>query len=252
MSPWTGAARLTTTQGDAHRPRSQGHHAATFRTARRAGRGPCRRGRRIPAEPSRGRRAGTRRRAAGPRGAGRAATGVRAVHRAGGHHRGRVPPAAAGARGPRRRVDRGHPRGRRELRPRARRTGGDGRLGRARRGHPATAAPRHRHLPRQGQGAGAARHRHRRRRRHRRLRRRADPGSAARPRGRRQGEGHRPHRPDPRHLRPARQEPGGQGAGRAGPAPVPPAAPAWLGRVDVPPGRWTGGRRSGHGVARSR
>ena len=44
-----------------------------------------------------------------------------------------------------------------------------------------------------------------------------------------QGQGHRPHRPDPRHLRPAREVQGGQGPGRAGPAQLPPAAPAWLG-----------------------
>ena len=35
---------------------------------------------------------------------------------------------------------------------------------------------------------------------------------------RRQGQGRRPDRADPRHLRPARQVAGGQGAGRAGPA----------------------------------
>ena len=50
---------------------------------------------------------------------------------------------------------------------------------------------------------------------------------------------------DPRHLRPARQEPRGQGPGRAGPAGVPAAAPARLGRVAVPPGRWPGRRRGG-------
>ena len=44
---------------------------------------------------------------------------------------------------------------------------------------------------------------------------------------------------------------GGQGPGRAGPAAVPPAAPARLGRVDVAPGRWPGRRRPGHGLART-
>ena len=44
-----------------------------------------------------------------------------------------------------------------------------------------------------------------------------------------QGQGHRPDRADPGHLRPARQEQGGQGAGRAGPAAVPAAAAARLG-----------------------
>ena len=34
------------------------------------------------------------------------------------------------------------------------------------------------------------------------------PGQRRAPRGRRQGEGHRPHRPDPGHLRPARRSPG--------------------------------------------
>jgi GTP-binding protein HflX len=41
-------------------------------------------------------------------------------------------------------------------------------------------------------------------------------------------EGHRPHHRHPRHLQPARQEPRGQGAGRARPARVP-AASARLG-----------------------
>jgi len=44
-------------------------------------------------------------------------------------------------------------------------------------------------------------------------------------------------------------EPRGQGPGRAGPASVPPAAPAWLGRVDVPSGRWPGGRWPGDGLS---
>jgi GTP-binding protein HflX len=35
----------------------------------------------------------------------------------------------------------------------------------------------------------------------------------------------------------------GQGPGRARAVAIPPAALAWLGRVDEPPGRWAGGRR---------
>ena len=61
--------------------------------------------------------------------------------------------------------------------------------------------------------------------------------------GKAQEQGHRPDRPHPRHLRPARPEPGGQGPGRARAVAIPPAALAWLGRVDEPPGRWAGGRR---------
>ena len=44
------------------------------------------------------------------------------------------------------------------------------------------------------------------------------PSPAAQPGAADQGQGRRPDRADPRHLRPARQEQGGQGAGRAGPA----------------------------------
>ena len=80
-----------------------------------------------------------------------------------------------------------------------------------------------------GKAAGAARHRRRRRRRHRDRRHRARPEPAARARGRREGQGHRPHDRHPRHLQPARQEPRGQGAGRARPARVPAPAPARLG-----------------------
>ena len=46
------------------------------------------------------------------------------------------------------------------------------------------------------------------------------PGEAARP------HGDRPHRGDPRHLRPERPHARGQGPGRAGPAALPPAPPA--------------------------
>ncbi len=191
-----------------------------------------------------------RRRAARARGAGGAAPCLRALHRARGRHRGRVPPAAPRAGRPGGCLDRGHRRGRRELHARARRPRRDRRLRGARRRRPATCQARPGDLPRQGQGRRAARHRHRRGGRHRHLRHRAGSQPATRPRGRRQGQGHRPHRADPRHLRAARQEPGGQGPGRAGPAPVPPPAPARLGRVDVASGRWPGRRRSGHGLAR--
>ena len=57
----------------------------------------------------------------------------------------------------------------------------------------------------------------------------------------------RPHRADPRHLRPARHQPGGQGAGGAGADGVHAAAAARLGRVDVPSGRRRAGG-SGGGV----
>ena len=66
----------------------------------------------------------------------------------------------------------------------------------------------------------------RRRRRHRRVRQRARPGAAVQPREAARPHGDRPHRGDPRHLRPERPHPRGQGAGRAGPAPLPPAAAA--------------------------
>ena len=59
-----------------------------------------------------------------------------------------------------------------------------------------------------------------------------------------QGQGHRPDRADPRHLRPARPVQGGQGAGRAGAAAVPAPAAARLGSVAVPAGRWPRGRRA--------
>ena len=47
----------------------------------------------------------------------------------------------------------------------------------------------------------------------------------------------RPDRADPRHLRPARHQPGGQGAGRLRADGVHAAEAARLGRVDVAPGR---------------
>ena len=49
--------------------------------------------------------------------------------------------------------------------------------------------------------------------------------------------GHRPHRGDPRHLRPERPQPGGQGAGRAGAAPLPAAPAPRQGPLAVPAGR---------------
>ena len=52
------------------------------------------------------------------------------------------------------------------------------------------------------------------------------PGPAVQPREAARAHGHRPHRGDPRHLRPERPQPGGQGPGRAGPAPLPAAPPA--------------------------
>ena len=166
----------------------------------------------------------------------------RALHRTRGRHRGRVPAAAPGARGAGRRLDRRHRRRRRACRcansphwPRrpARRCS-TGVVQRRRQAGPGD-------LHRQRQGAGAARHRGRHRRGHRDRRRRARPGPASRAGGRGQGQGHRPHRRDPGHLRPARQEPRGQGAGRAGAAAVHAAPAPRLGRVDVPPGRWPGG-----------
>ena len=107
-------------------------------------------------------------------------------------------------------------------------------------------------LPRLRQGQGGPRHRRGHRRRHRDLRRRADPRPAAQARGDRQGQGHRPDRADPRHLRPARAQPGGQGAGRAGPAAIPAAPAARLGRVAVPAGRRPGRRRWRHRHPRPR
>ena len=64
------------------------------------------------------------------------------------------------------------------------------------------------------------------RRRHRGLRRRAHPGPAVQPGEAARADRHRPHRGDPRHLRPERPHPRGQGPGRAGPVPLPPAPPA--------------------------
>ena len=109
---------------------------------------------------------------------------------------------------------------------------------------PAEARPRDVHRPRQGRGAARDRAGHRRRHRDPRRRARAQP--AEEPRGPGQGQGRRPDRADPRHLRPAREVPGGPGAGRARPAQLHEAAAARLGWQPVPPGRWPGrlaGRR---------
>ena len=80
------------------------------------------------------------------------------------------------------------------------------------------------------------------RRRHRDLRRRAGAEPAAQPGGPAQGQGRRPDRADPRHLRPAREVQGGPGAGRAGAAQLHEAAAARLGRQPLPPGRRPGRR----------
>jgi GTP-binding protein HflX len=69
---------------------------------------------------------------------------------------------------------------------------------------------------------------------------------AAQPGGPDQGQGRRPHRADPRHLRPAREEQGGAGTGRAGPAQLHEAAPPWLGWQPLPPGRRARGRWRRH------
>ena len=168
--------------------------------------------------------------ATGARGAARAAPGRRPVHRARRRHRGRVPPAAAGAGRPGRRLDRGHasptPRTRwpswpRWPRPPARRCS-TGLIQRRSRPDPATYIGRGKvdELRDVVLATGA------------------DtvicdgelsPVPAAQPGGADQGQGRRPDRADPGHLRPAREEQGGQGAGRAGPAAVPAAAPARLG-----------------------
>ena len=135
-----------------------------------------------------------------------AAPGRRAVHRARGRHRGRVPPAAPRARRAGRALDRRAP-------PTTPRTPCASSPPSPRRPAPtcstassSAARARPGHVPRLRQGRGAARPRRRADgRRHRDLRRRAVAVPAPRPGGRRQGQGHRPHRADPRHLRPARE-----------------------------------------------
>ena len=63
-----------------------------------------------------------------------------------------------------------------------------------------------------------------RRLRHGRVRRRAHAGPAVQAGEAARTNGDRPHRGDPRHLRPERIEPRGQGPGRAGDVPLPAAA----------------------------
>ena len=174
------------------------------------------------------------------------------VHRARGHHRGRVPRAAPGEGRARRAVD--HRPGLRggELPARARGPGRDRRLRGPRRHHPAPHQPGSGHLSGLGQGPGAQGHRGGHGGGHRRRGRGAGTVAAPRPGGRGQGQGHRPYGPDPGHLRPARQVQGGQGPGRAGPARVHAPAPARLGREPVPPGGRSCRGRRGHRLARSR
>ena len=147
------------------------------------------------------------------------------------------------------------PRPRRRHRALARRAGAAGRHRRRRRGGPGRPAPhraRSRHLHRQGQGRGAARAGRGGRRRHRGLRRRAHPGPAVQPGEAARPHRHRPHRGDPRHLRPERPQPGGQGAGRAGPAALPAAPAAGQGRHPQPAGRRHRHPRSRRDPARGR
>ena len=140
----------------------------------------------------------------------------------------------------------GTPGRRGELAARAVPAGRDGRLGDPGRPDPAPRPARRGDVHRRGQGRGARGPGRGDRRGHRDLRRRADAQPAA-PAGRRgEGEGHRPDRADPGHLRPARPEQGRQGPGRAGPARVPAAQAARLGRVAVPAGRRPGRRRRRH------
>ena len=146
------------------------------------------------------RRTGPRR----PRGA---APRRRPVDRTRRRLRGRVPPAAARTGRAGRRLDRGQRRRRRRQPGRAGRARRDRGLRGARRPDPAPRQARPVDLHRLRQGAGTARRRRRHRRRHRDLRRRADPRPAQRAGEGRQGQGHRPHRADPRHLRPARHQP---------------------------------------------
>ena len=72
------------------------------------------------------------------------------------------------------------------------------------------------------------------------------PSQLQEPRGPAQGQGRRPDRADPRHLRPARELRRGAGADRAGPAQLHEAAAARLGWQPLPPGRWPGRRRCRH------
>ena len=189
---------------------------------------------------------------AGPRRPRRAAPGRRPVHRAHRRHRGRVPQAAARAGRAGRRLGRRHRRRGRGIDGRAGPAGRDRRLGRPRRPGAAPQPPGRRDLHRLRQGHRADGDRRGDRRGHRHLRRRADPQPAAQPGGAAAGQGRRPDRADPGHLRPARPVQGGQGAGRARPAELPGPAAARLGCGAVPAARWPGGRRRRHRLPRSR
>ena len=117
------------------------------------------------------------------------------------------------------------------------------RAGRARPATPRQARPRDLH--RFGQGERAAGDRRRARHRSRDLRRRAHAGAATQPRAPVQGRRRRSRRADPRHLRPARAQPGRHGAGRARATALPPAAAAGEGQAAQPAGRrWWRTRRA--------
>ena len=137
----------------------------------------------------------------------------------------------------------------------------DGRAGQARRDRGFDRAGRRRAAPqppgrhdlhRVRQGHRAARDRRVHRCGHRHLRRRADSQPAPQSGGAAQGQGRRPHRADPGHLRAARAVQGGQGAGRARPAELPGTPAAGLGCRAVPAAWWPGRRRRRHRIARSR
>ena len=108
------------------------------------------------------------------------------------------------------------------------------------------------HLRRAGQGRGDRRTQPHPGRRHGRLRRRPDAGAAPQPREALRPHRHRPHRGDPRHLRPERSQPRGQGAGGARAPALPAAPPARPGQLAQPAGRWHRHERTGRDPARSR
>ena len=135
-------------------------------------------------------------------------------HRARRRHRGRVPRTAAGAGRTDRSLDRGHAGQRGELIAGALTARGDGWFCGARPGSSSGGAARPGNLRRLRARPRTGRHRRRERRGHGDLRRRADPRPAAQPRGHREGQGRRPDRAHPGHLRP----------GTPGPRP---ARPRW-------------------------
>ena len=104
----------------------------------------------------------------------------------------------------------------------------------------------------QGQGRGAPAARRGARRRRRDLRRRAHAGAAAQPRAALRARRRRPCRADPRHLRPARRQPGGHGAGGARPAPLSPAPTARTRPDALAAGRWHRDPRPWRDPARGR